>query len=365
MLYTIFRRALRSGVPPLLVLASIGGARAEIVEQILVKVNGEIFTKTELEARQVAALRQRGQEFDPRTDPTDAQLRKALDEVTPQIVAAAVDEMLIVQRGRELGYTLGDEQFNQIVESIKKENKIDTEERWQAALKQENLTMPELRAQLERQMIISRVQQNEVFGKVAVSEDEARQYYQTHQAEFTTPATVTLREIFVAVPTTDGGINVAQDDAAKEKAAGIRTRVVKNGESFEKLAASLSDAPSRANAGLIGPINLNDLSAGMQKLVSGMKVGDVSEAIRTGRGYQILKLESETKAEVMPFEQAREKISDRVFTGKRQAEFQKYLAKLRDEAIIEWKNTDIEKAYKEGLAAVAKQTASNPEKHLR
>ena len=33
---------------------------AEIIEQILVKVNGEIFTKTDLETRQVQAMRQRG-----------------------------------------------------------------------------------------------------------------------------------------------------------------------------------------------------------------------------------------------------------------------------------------------------------------
>jgi len=36
-------------------------ARADIIEQILVKVNGEIITKTDLEARQVAVLGQRGQ----------------------------------------------------------------------------------------------------------------------------------------------------------------------------------------------------------------------------------------------------------------------------------------------------------------
>ena len=33
--------------------------RAEIIEQVLVKVNGDIITKTELEARQIAAIRQR------------------------------------------------------------------------------------------------------------------------------------------------------------------------------------------------------------------------------------------------------------------------------------------------------------------
>src|SRR5438445_5915666 len=121
-------------------------ARAEILEQILVKVNGEIFTKSDLEQRQVAALRQKGQALDLKSDPTNAQLRKMLDEITPQIMVEAVDEMVIVQRGKELGYRLSDEQFKSVVENIRKENKIETEEQFQAALKSENMTMADRRS---------------------------------------------------------------------------------------------------------------------------------------------------------------------------------------------------------------------------
>src|SRR5438874_1896269 len=85
--------------------------RADVIEQILVKVNGEIFTKTDLETIQVQALRQRGQQFDLKSEQADAQLRKALDEITPQLIVNVVDDMLVIQRGRELGYKLTDEQF--------------------------------------------------------------------------------------------------------------------------------------------------------------------------------------------------------------------------------------------------------------
>src|SRR5471032_308168 len=95
-------------IPIVLAAAAIATPRAEIIEQILVKVNGEIFTKTDLETRQVAALRQKGQQIDLKSDPNNEQLRKALDEVTPAIMVEAVDEMLVVQRGRELGYKLSD-----------------------------------------------------------------------------------------------------------------------------------------------------------------------------------------------------------------------------------------------------------------
>ena len=79
--------------------------RAEIIEQVLVKVNGDIITKTELEQRQIAALRARMRpDVDPRRSTNDDELKKALAEVTPQLLVDAVDELLLVQRGKELGY---------------------------------------------------------------------------------------------------------------------------------------------------------------------------------------------------------------------------------------------------------------------
>jgi peptidyl-prolyl cis-trans isomerase SurA len=327
----------------------VAGARAEILEQILVKVNGEIFTKTELEQRQVAALRQKGQQFDPKTDPDSQQLRKALDDITPQIMVDAVDEMLIVQRGKELGYKLSEEQFKSVVDNIKKENKIETEEKFQDALKAENMTMADLRRSLERSMIVQRVQQNEVFGKIGISEEEARAYYDSHRNEFTKLPTVTLREVLVAIPADARGVNVAADEAAQQRADQLRTRVTTGGEPFDKIASEASDAPSKANSGLIGPISLDDLSPDLRRIVETLQPGAVSEVIRTARGFQLFKLETSTPIEVMPFDQAREQIGDRVFTDKRKGEFQKYLEKLRNQAIIEWKNQDVQRAFEEGL----------------
>src|SRR5947208_16295580 len=135
---------LKTLLPAVLFLAAVATVRGEIIEQILVKVNGEIFTKSDLEQRQIATLRQKGQQIDLKSDPSNQQLRKALDEITPGIMVDAIDEMLIVQRGKELGYKLADDQFKGVVDNIKKENKIDSEEAFQAALKSENMTMTDL-----------------------------------------------------------------------------------------------------------------------------------------------------------------------------------------------------------------------------
>jgi parvulin-like peptidyl-prolyl isomerase len=320
---------------------------AEIFEQVLVKVNGDIITKTEFEQRQVAELRNRPELGN--VSPTSPELRKAIAEITPDLILAAVDELLLVQRGRELGWVMGDEQFNNILSSIKKQNNLEDDAKFQAALKQEGMTLADLRRNLEKSMLVSQVQRAEVNDKIGVTEEEAKAYYAEHSRDFTSPSEVTLREILIEVPTTDKGVNVAQDDEAKERTDAIRARLLA-GEPFPRLAADFSAAPSRANGGLIGPLRQDELAPAFQKVLEPMKVGDITEPIRTTRGYQLLKLESRTETRVRSFADARNDIADRVADTKRQGELQKYLERLRSQATVTWRNDELKRAYDQALA---------------
>jgi len=324
--------------------------RGEIIEQVLVKVNGDIITKTELEQRQVSVIRQRMQgQVDPEALKNDETLKKMLTEVTPQLIVNAIDEILLLQHGREMGLRLGDDQFKQVVANIRKEQGLQDETKFQQALAQENMTMEDLRRQLERQMLIEQVQRQEVGSKLNITEEEARQYYARHPEEFTEGATITLREIFVEVPSAEGGVNVARDDEAKKKIAGLRDRVLK-GEDFAKVAAEASDSPSKANGGLIGPFARTDLSPQLQQLIDTMKPGEITPQLRTSKGYQIFKLETHTSAALQPFDSVRDLISDKVAASRTQTEMRKFLARLRAQALIEWKNDELRKAYEKQIA---------------
>lgn len=335
-----------------LVLAAVG-ARAEILEQILVKVNGEVLTKTELEQRQLRFLRDR---TDLSQTASEAELKRVIAEITPQILVDAVDEMLLVQRGRELGAKMTEEQFKGILDNLKKDNNFTTEEQFQAALKQEGMTMDQLQKMFERQTLITRVEQQEVMSKISVTEDEAQQYFTAHPDDFKTQPGITLREILISVPEEKGGVNVGKDEEAKAKADALRARALK-GEAFEKLAAENSDAGSKANGGLIGPISREELAPDFQKLIDPLKPGQITSIVRSRQGYQFFKLESRTESDRLTFDQARQQIGDRIGGEKRTGELEKYLAKLREQAIIEWKNDELKKAYEQGRAARAAQKA--------
>ena len=332
-----------------LALLVTAAPRAEIIEQILVKVNGEVITKSDLEQRQSVALRSRSDQIDP-TRMSDAELQRQLAEVTPEIIVGAVDELLLLQRAKELAYTMTEDQFQSVLANIKKENNLDTEEQFQRALKQEGMTMADLRKTLERQMLIGRVQQMEVASRVDVPEEEEKQYYDAHTAEFTATPNVMLREILVSVASDGKSVNVGLDEEARARAEAVRARILK-GESFEKVAAQVSDASSKANGGLIGPLKREELTPELQKLLQSMKVGETSPVLRVPAGYELLKLESSVDSTQMSFDQARSQIADRLFEDKRRGELEKYLQKLRSQAIIEWKNDEIHKAYEQGLVA--------------
>jgi peptidyl-prolyl cis-trans isomerase SurA len=322
---------------------------------VLVKVNGDILTKTELEAKQIAALRGRiNSAVDAEAMKNDATLKKMIAEVTPKILVETIDEMLLLQLGKEKGYHVTDQQFKDWVAEIRKNQGLDDDQKFKAALAQEGMTMDDLRRNFERQVTVYRVQQDEVGQKLQITEEEARQYYLTHQSEFVEPATVTLREIAIEIPTTTQGgqvgVNVAQDDAAKTKAEDIRARVMA-GEDFGKVASEISSSPSKANGGLIGPIATKELSPAMKDLVAKMKPGEVSQPIRGAKTFQIFKLEKMTTPVAQPFESVRDIVAEKVYSARQQNEVKKFLGRLRSQALIVWKNEELKKAYDEQLRA--------------
>jgi parvulin-like peptidyl-prolyl isomerase len=328
---------------------------AQIVEQVLVNVNGDILTKTQFERQQVDALRSRPELANVTAE--SPELIQALTEVTPQVILAAVDELLLIQRGRELGLALGDEQFEGILTNIRESNNLTDQAQFEMALAQEGLTMESLRGTLERQMLATEAERTDVVDKIVVTEAEAQAYYAEHSEDFTTPATVTLREVFIEVPVTDRGISVAEDDAAREEAEAIRARLLA-GEPFPRLAAELSDAPSNANGGLIGPLGVGELAQSVQDQLAGMAVGGVAEVIRTPTGYQILKLETRTRTQIRTYEEARSDIGEQVGASKMAGERLTNLDRLRSQATITWWNEELKRAYDDALAARQEEEAT-------
>lgn len=325
-----------------------------VLQKVLVKVNGGIFTKTELEELQIEALREQQKRQLSATDlQNDAALRAELIKITPELLAGAIDQLIVVQRGRELGLRMSDEAYKNYLETIKKENQFD-DATFKQALAQQGLTLEQLRPRIEKIYLQSEVMRRDVTPRISITEEEARQYYRAHPNDFMKPTMITVREITVLVPSEarsgEQVVNVAVDEAALEKVKAARARALK-GEDFAALVNEISQSGSKANGGLIGPLNLNELAEGLQKLLGPLKTGDITEPIRTPTGYQLLKVELKDEATVQPFDAVRNDVTGRVQNERAQTEMKKFVDSLRGQAIIEWKDDDLKRMYEQYMTS--------------
>jgi peptidyl-prolyl cis-trans isomerase SurA len=290
------------------------GARAEILERVIAKVNGEIITQTEFQSRQLAAAQA------ARIDPD--KIPQFLRENNAKILQEAVDELLLVQRADEAGLHLRPEYIKEVIDNIKKENKIANDDELQAQLAREGMTLDDLKRNIEHSIVRRQILSREVEGKVAVTDPEAKADYDAHKDDFSKPATVTLQEIYVKA---DGGGEAFAKDLVKRARAG---------EDFAELAKSHSAGGTRAAGGDLGKLTKGDLNPALEKVAFGLSTGAVSDPIRSGDGYRIFKAVDKTEASVVPFEEAKADIKQKLMQERWQKEYDAYMADLRKKAVI-------------------------------
>ena len=297
-------------------LGTAAAARAEIVERIIAKVNGEIITLSEFQERQLEAAQT------ARVPPEE--IGAFLRQNNARLLQDAIDEILLIQRAVDGGMDLRPEFVDEIIESVKKENSIESEEDFQAALAREGMTLDELRKNIKRSWTKRMIIRREVEPRISVSEDQVREEYEKRKAtEFTKPATVTLQEIFVAEDA--GGIAVARDIVDRAR----------TGEDFASLARTHSAGPTAGSGGDLGEIAQGDLSPDLEKIAFALSVGSVSDPIPVEEGYRILRVVAKTTGSVVPFATAKKRIRNEMMAERFDTEYEVYMAEVRGDATID------------------------------
>lgn len=206
--------------------------------------------------------------------------------------------------------------------------------------------------QLEaRNIWVHRLKWQDYAGGVSVSQAEIGQYYYANKNTLIRPQMVDLfyiqlspLDIKVDVPTESeigaqfdnylqkNGISDGRELAQilvsdANKANEIKAKL-NQGESFEALAKQYSEDPSGAMGGAIGRYNpsvfgndANMVSAALAKL----KVGEISQPIKTSFGYQIFKM---TKAGDITINHVRDKLIQAAINEKRQVAYNDMIAKI-------------------------------------
>ena len=303
-------------LPSLLVLSG-APVSAEILERIIVKVNGEIITQTEFQARQLAAAQA------ARVEPD--RVGQFLRENNAKILQEAIDDILLVQRAEDAGLKLPPHYIDDVIDGIKKDNKIESEAQFQEQLAREGMTLDDLKRNIERSIVRRQILSRDIEGKITVSDSEARAEYDRKIEDFTKPATVSLLEILVK---DEGGTDVL----ARAREILERARA---GEDFASLARIYSASPTKSTGGDLGRLAHGDLNPELEKIAYALPVGAVSDPIPSAGGYRILKVTEKTELSVVPFDQAKEAIKQRLVQERWAKEYDVYIQGLRKNAIVD------------------------------
>ena len=276
-------------------------SRAEIIERVVAKVNGDIVTQSEFEARQLAAVQ-------AARIPPD-QVESYLRQNNQRILQEAVDDLLITQRASELGIKLRPEYVQDVIEGIKKENNIASDEDLRRQLRREGMSVDDLKRNIERSVLRRQVLSRELESKAVVTDADARAEYEKHKDEFGKSASVHLQEIEVA------DVEQAQDVL----------RRARGGEDFEAMARALSTAASRASGGDLGQVSPGDMNPALARVVAALPAGGLSEPILTEKGFRIVRVVAKEEATVTPFEQVKDDLSKRLGQERMASAYEAYV----------------------------------------
>lgn len=263
---------------PVAVCAQANTAPVRSADFVVAVVNSEPITNQEVQALSVRLLREaRAQGLT--TDTAEAK-RLALDQL--------INEKVQLQQGAALGIVIDDAAINQAEAGVASSNQLSPES-LRARLLQDGIPLAVFREQLRNQLLITRVREREVEARIRITDLEINQFLddQIRLQAARTPADLNLGMILIAVP----------ENATPEQVARLSDRAnavvqrARQGEDFAALARALSDAPDRqTNGGTMGLRPVTRYPELFVQATASLPVGGVSDAIRSGAGFHVLKV---------------------------------------------------------------------------
>ncbi len=255
----------------------VGSDRAQQADFIVAIVNSEPITNGEV---RIEAARLAQQLVQARRPALSA------SELNRVVLERMISDKAQVQLAREMGLRVDETMVDQAELGVAQQNRIDLQE-LRRRLAADGLSVTQFRNQLRDQLLLSRIREREVDARVRVPDSEVDQYMRDQQLTSNAAMQeINVAQILVAVPesATSGEVTALQ---VKAQTALARARA---NEDFGKLAREMSDAPDRASGGQMGLRLPERLPPLFSDATRNLAEGAITDVLRSGAGFHILKV---------------------------------------------------------------------------
>lgn len=261
---------------PAIGMAQSDGSAAVHIDHIVVVINDDVITDSELAARLAEVERELAQRKIQM--PPEAVLKK-------QVLERMVLERIQLQHATRLGVRVSERDVDRAVKQVAKRNRMTSDELYQA-LRTLGVEQQSYRSQLRDQVMIEKLLEREINNRVTVTDSEVDDFLANQRKRTRADDAFNASHILIGVPE---GANPKDVQEAKRKADEVRDSLLA-GANFEEAALVYSQGQEALKGGALGWKKAGQLPVLFLDALERLQPGDISEVLRSPVGFHILKL---------------------------------------------------------------------------
>lgn len=274
---------------------------------VIATVNGEVVARLEFEqelGREALSMEDLGTRTPEQIEPFKQTLLDTL-----------VERLLLLQAARTAGVAATSEEVDRRLLALASEFPAGS---FDDALAQSHTTRTELRKKTRDQLTIEKLFQEQVFSRVAVTEEQLRRYFDEHPDDFAEPERVHAQQIVVS------GL-----DEAKRLQQQLYA-----GKKFSDLARKFSLSPDAKVGGDLGFFRRGEMPPAFDEVVFKLGPGSVSEVVSTDYGFHLFKVLEKKPARKKELAEVRADIEKKLLAQLRAERQRDYVKALRARADV-------------------------------
>jgi len=271
---TTYLRTLLQGLLTTVVLACAHAQAAPVaLDRVVAVVDDDIIMASELSDR-ISEIRKRMQDQNTQLPPEDV--------LKQQVLERMIVESIELQMADKAGIRVSDNQLNDTLANIARQNNMTTEAFRQTIIN-EGMAWSELRNQIRRELTINQLRQRRLAGRIQVSEQDVDNFLNSEVARTNLAPDYRLGHILIA-------IDDQNTPQAAEQTAMMVYNKLREGADFSAMAVQYSSGETALSGGDLGWRKAAQLPTMFADTVLDMKQGDISTPVRSPSGYHIIKV---------------------------------------------------------------------------
>ena len=303
-----------------------------VTENVAVTIDGVDILESEIEKLvkpQLEMLAKKSSQLPPEvTEQYARQFRE-------QFLEQTIRRYLLDKKVKEANIAITDEEVMSMINEIASSQKEPLSlEEFKKKMAEYGQSFDEIKDEIRSGLARNKFMEAKWAGKINVTEDDARKYYDENTRQFEMPEQVRVSHILIKPVLADPNADPNEAKAKTRARTEGLLKQIKDGADFAELAKANSACPSAPKGGDLGFFPRGETTPAFEKAAFETEIGQISDIVETKYGYHIIKVTDHKDASTASFDQAKDNIVQQLTEKKKSDIAEEYIESLKAQANI-------------------------------